>query len=732
MGPIKFFTVLLVSFFLSFLLTKNVKAESLNFVPNFSFEDGTTSPVPWNLSSSKYCRQQTNTTQLTTEWNHNIAKSGSKSVGFKDVSLPSGFNGTINWIESDYISIPYHNETLKVSGSVTGAQGNKNLSPTIAVCFFDDSDTVVLSEGRSTNYPPDNQFWYGLPLFGIKANSSIATKVKIGLAVYCYKSWLTGGDKGCSGTLWFDDIKLEMIRNITAHNYEDLNKNHTKDIEEATLPGWEYEFYTEPNCEGLNTQTGRTDLNGNITFREIPLGSYSIKQTFWKLNQINPPPFSIDARTEGWTNTTPLCQNVILNPGETPIVYFGNIRGPTVPYFSQKDPQWTSKEYDHGNSIGPFFCGTTIGGCGCAITSAAMLLKYHGATKSPDGAETNPDTLNTWLRNNHGYTFGALKWNSIAAYSVKANQNYQTQKIRFVGVGSGNNYSLLDNELSGNKPTILEQPGHFVLATSKQSATYNINDPAYQNRKTLESYSNSFDSMRRFEKTNTDLSAIYLSTPAPNDLFIKDALGRRAGKDPSTGEIFTEIPGSFYFLEPSLIDQSSNDPVSSSSSPGVNMLVVINPEQGLFSFSTGQGNIDVSFYDQNGEISQKEFKTDSPKNLNINYSPIPGETSSFSQEIQIDVIPTSTQNRIYPKSGNLEVLVKKSAAFDPSLFDIPSALLGNTKLQPYKSKLGKNGLSLYFKVRDLNLVESDRLLCLTAMDKNGVPLKGCDYIRVHR
>ncbi len=437
-----------------------------------------------------------------------------------------------------------------------------------------------------------------------------------------------------------------------------------------------------------------------------------------------PLPTRIDARNDGWVNTTPTCQNITLNEGETPIVHFGNYLTPPFPYLSQLDPNWANVEYDHASSIGPFFCGTTIGGCGCAITSSAMLLKYYGVAKAPDGTETNPDTLNSWLKNNRGYTFGALKWNSIAAYSVKANESFGTQKIRFVGVGNLNDFSTLDTDLTNNKPDILSQPGHFIVATKKDGTSYSIADPAYESRKTLDSYSNSFTGIRRFEKTNTDLSALYISTPWPNDLFIIDSLGRRAGKDPQSGQIFTEIPNSYYFLEPSLTDQTQQNAQTPDS--GVNTLVIINPPQGTFGLQSQSGPIDISAYDTLGNIKVKNFSTASPDSFEINYSPNIGPDFSVYQKIKIEVKPQNLNKG----NGVIPVVIKSDNNFNAQDVDFNSIRFTSAQITPIKFPLlvqngndNKKDLQAFFFA---NKIPPDPNLCLSGVTTYGLTFKGCD------
>lgn len=709
---INFFIPILVFLATSFVITNVALADTYNLAPNPSFEGGTTEPEGWAKTNTTSCNESTQVSHPKQVWDSSKSLTGTKSLSLQNINWTNN-SGYIpgSWITKDYIDLDMSKGSLYIINRSTGSSSNINLSDVIWVCIYDKDNNLISSTSIKGSPPREENEWGwpgGNQLQVFPDNSKSMSKMKIGLSASCNES------RPCSGSIWFDDIDVRYRGKLGVNAFNDKNENGTKEFDEEFLI-FKINIYEGFGCIGQTPAIEASTTPYSNGDYGLPEGEYSIKELL----------------QPGWINLSPQCQNTVVRGNEITIVKFANAISPSLPYLSQKDHLWASQEYDHANTIGPFFCGTTIGGCGCAITSSAMLLKYHGATKSPTGEETNPSTLNNWLKANNGYAFGALKWNSVAAYSVKANQNFGTQKIRFVGTGPPNNYSLLDSDLTNNNPVILQEPGHFIVAKGKQAPTYAINDPAFTSKTTLESYSNSFLSSRRFEKTSTDLSAIYISTPSPNELFIVDPQGRRAGKDPQTGQTYSEIPNSFYFLEPSFSDQTQEN-ATPPADLGVNMLVIINPGKGSFDFSAGQGQINISFYNQNGDITQKEFTADTSKSLNVSYSPIPGETSSFLQKIQIDVIPTSTQNRIYPKSGNVEVLVKKTAQFNPALFDIPSAVLGNAQVHPYKSKNSKKGLSLYFKVRDLNLNESDRILCLTGQDTSGIPLKGCDFIKVHR
>ena len=85
---------------------------------------------------------------------------------------------------------------------------------------------------------------------------------------------------------------------ITAHKFNDLNGNGVKDAGEPGLVGWTMDLYSGAGCSGSASNNGATDVNGNyIFYTSQPTGTYSVKET----------------PQAGWTNTTALCQDVILN-----------------------------------------------------------------------------------------------------------------------------------------------------------------------------------------------------------------------------------------------------------------------------------------------------------------------------------------------------------------------------------------------------------------------------------
>lgn len=750
----KFYINFLITFFLGFFLFfifgnfSNILAEDANLAPNPSFEYGIDTPSDWETSNSSSCNDSQETPALKFESLNWLSKTGSRSLSLQDIDWydPNNYWMPGYWISSNFIYVRYNPNRYKIGGWVYSSENN--LYPTFLICTFDVNGNLRRQTRLTSSLTLSPRIWTWIELSTI--NFVGKEKIKIALGANC--SYVSPSSP-CQGYIAFDDIMIRPIGTIIGHKFEDVNNNKILDLGETSLANWEMLLFPQPDCTGNWRESGWTNADGNKIFtggrNPYAPGSYSILETFRVKNKIDPPPYSFDARDQGWINTTPVCQNVTLAEGETPVVNFGNVQESTFPYFSQKNPQWAQDEYDHANSIGPFFCGTTIGGCGCAVTSSAMILQYHGAEKSPTGEITNPQTLNNWLKVNNGYAFGALKWPSVASYAYFANQNFGTQKIKFTGIGSANDFNSLDSELNSQRPVILQEPGHFIVASGTQNPTYQINDPVWENNKTLNSYGNNFTSMRKFAKTSTDLSTLYISTPSPNQIFLIDSQGRRVGKDPQTETIYNEIPNSFYFLESTLIDQNQNNPPQPPENTGVQTLAIINPSNEqfqitIFGSTSGNYQIDFSAYDQNGQISTQEINTQtttgSHPTFTADYSPEPGSEIKVVQNIKIDVRPWSKRNIIYSKVGIIPVAILKTPDFDTKNVDINSVKLGAGQVSPFRNKgyhfdLDRDrdkDLLMFFKISKLGILKKDNQICLKGQTLSGNPFEGCDSIRVIR
>ena len=110
------------------------------------------------------------------------------------------------------------------------------------------------------------------------------------------------------------------------------------------------------------------------------------------------------------------------------------------------------------------------------MTSVAMVLKYFGA-------DLDPGSLNSWLRNNGGYTGCLIYW------AVPANYD---QNVEYITAFSTTDKTRVRQELDAGYPVIVgvNNGGHYVVVTRYSGDTYYINDPGWTSRTTLASYNN--------------------------------------------------------------------------------------------------------------------------------------------------------------------------------------------------------------------------------------------------
>lgn len=215
--------------------------------------------------------------------------------------------------------------------------------------------------------------------------------------------------------------------------------------------------------------------------------------------------------------------------------------GLNVPSLKQTDPLWIDDLYDSANiwSTG----ATGIGRWGCAIASAAMVLKYNNINKLPGGIDLTPGTLNSYLKSiPNGYRRnGDTNWEAIASMTKIAKPynpgfGFDALKVRW----GGNSATALIDDLNNGIPNILEEDMgfgnvHYIVAKGISGSTFTINDPAFD-RNDLNSYGNSFISTRRFIPTNTDLSYITFVVDPTVNILLKDGSGN------SVGDVYSDNP----------------------------------------------------------------------------------------------------------------------------------------------------------------------------------------------
>ena len=294
-----------------------------------------------------------------------------------------------------------------------------------------------------------------------------------------------------------------------------------------------------------------------------------------------------------------------------------------VPYFSQNALPWGPLEYDHTSLLG--INDATMDRWGCAVTSAAMVLRYHGMNQLLDGKSIDPQSLNTWLNDNHGYAYGVNKngwyssiiWPSITKLSSDLYQSGKsTVKLQYERkYPNATTSAMINHDLTvGNDvskfPEILhvsfsQGGGHFFVAKGVLGSTYAINDPEW-NYATLASFNSSYDQVDRYVPSHTDLSYIDVIVNPNVIILVTDPAGRRTGQTYINGQLktFNEITNANYGFQRPIGNPNTNG-VFESLGTGYNEFLLPTPVTGRYKITyssneTTDYSANVISYQSNG------------------------------------------------------------------------------------------------------------------------------------
>lgn len=328
-----------------------------------------------------------------------------------------------------------------------------------------------------------------------------------------------------------------------------------------------------------------------------------------------------------------------------------------VPHFSQKDPDWDkpSIEYDFASLNHPDG-KREIGDWGCALTSAAMILKYHGFDKGPEGQETNPANLNEYLKRDfdeeNGYQDsaytknGGVIWKYFAKYAADAKKNgYVPSELPSLEFNyPAYNLETLKEDIEATNPGIIkivmndkgtsdqyDDDLHFVVGKGVSDSTVHINDPL-DLQDTFATLGGSYvgktyRQLARFTKSGTDLSYLWLYLYSDVVNILVEYNGQKTGTD-ETGQEFSEIPGAQYFAEGAIFNPDSLVRFGGEES-GAKVFLLPKPQEGEYKFTfsgeeTGFMDYELHAFDKDADVqvfSDSIFVNEEhPTQLLLNYS----------------------------------------------------------------------------------------------------------------
>jgi hypothetical protein len=230
-----------------------------------------------------------------------------------------------------------------------------------------------------------------------------------------------------------------------------------------------------------------------------------VDEVDWSFND-NYGRISLKAGTGASAPTIAQFDNVIVRSVETTPIDGKQLN---VPLFKQTDPAWKDEDYDHARDWDP--STPSIRRWGCALTSAAMILRYHGITSNEDAQILNPSTLNTWLSNQpDGYISGGVNFVAITRFTRIMSEILGTPKLEYSRAAG--DQEIAKSEIAADKPAMIEIPGHFLVGSgiTGDGSTLYIKDPAYIYTK-LNQHKEALVSVRKFQPSHTDLSYILVA-----------------------------------------------------------------------------------------------------------------------------------------------------------------------------------------------------------------------------
>ncbi len=319
-----------------------------------------------------------------------------------------------------------------------------------------------------------------------------------------------------------------------------------------------------------------------------------------------------------------------------------------VPYYSQNDDPWGPTEYDHANSLG--FSDPDFERWGCAVTSAAMILNYHGMTEFEDETPIDPGTLNEWLKNNNGFQtnkpgfgkpFSKFVWSSINKFTEElyeaSKSAYKLEHIRYDSASTeSSKLTVLNDDLTNKQnPAILAVSNvltdmHFVVAKGiATEGAYFINDPEW-NYENLAPFGNDFFQLDRYRRATSNASYIEMSTNEGIEIAVVNSEGKKTGKQVIGGvvETFDEIPNAIYSHQNPISNPNASNEKANLGF-GFNEFLLPEPIDGsykiiLSSFENQTYTLNIATLQANGDDNNFQMTgiidTDASDEFELNYS----------------------------------------------------------------------------------------------------------------
>ncbi len=220
----------------------------------------------------------------------------------------------------------------------------------------------------------------------------------------------------------------------------------------------------------------------------------------------------------------------------------------------QTDPLWSASIYDQAES---WSSQPTIGRWGCALTSAVMILNFHGFNYLPNGQVLDPESLNQWLKiQADGYIAdGLVNWWAITRLTKQlAAQDLVLPKLEF-SVVTEHWPTTAELLIRSRVPVVAQVPGHFVVfyGFDQDNHDFLVNDPLVGQRKTVDYQQ--INSLRVFQPSFTDLSYLVVVHHPLTEVSILTNNGEKIETRQLVEQLTTDQPAVYFTLVPKPTEQ---------------------------------------------------------------------------------------------------------------------------------------------------------------------------------
>jgi hypothetical protein len=401
------------------------------------------------------------------------------------------------------------------------------------------------------------------------------------------------------------------------------------------------------------------------------------------------------------------------------------------------EPVWENSIYDDGDKQS-LWCdsnnnGATMAECGCALTSATMVMKYFGVDKTPNGSDVSPGSVNEYFKqnsrlvgssyNSFGFVGGNINWHAVDNVTALANRVFPTQTKLDQPTREDFNLGRVKQYIDEGIPVILKVTGkwgiHWVVIKGYDPDTNRliINDPISTDKQTGYTYLDELytpvasQSMVIYKETHSDFSS--LQFVSSSQLLVTDSFGNKTGYNAATDEVYSQIPNSEYVFD-EFVGDATNEDQADPSTNGFYFLTIKTPQDGNFVMhATNSEPVTLSSSNTEGDVISRSITS---PNIGAPY------TFIYNAERAGEEILELISMKVKADSSSKWIMSKNSAALHATIFSRPA--FDVSTIDQSSIRFGKTGQenSLKLCTTDLEDLDGDGLSDLTCkfkMDKTG-------------